>query len=299
MGLLGRTREAVETLREYLGTNRSNAWAKLWLARFAGSDEAQSIISEIDAQHRQEETQRAAAERESRDRQIKLAAWRTLSARSSHRIGNQLFAARGAVRTLRKVEDAETAEAVADLDASLDRMRRIVQEFQMFSRSQEPRPLPTDVGRLVGNIVRRYASLAEETHVTAEVAAELPRCSADRAQLDQAFGELLENALRHTPKGGSIDVTAEPVEVPGGRRVRVVVADTGPGIPEADKEAVFRPFVSRRPGGSGLGLAIVKQIVENHGGTIRETGTEGEGARFEIELPALPDEEASDEAADD
>ena len=66
-----------------------------------------------------------------------------------------------------------------------------------------------------------------------------------------------------------------------------------------DKEAVFRPFVSRRPGGTGLGLAIVRQIVENHKGTIRETGKVGEGARFEIELPALPDEEMSDEGAGD
>ena len=68
---------------------------------------------------------------------------------------------------------------------------------------------------------------------------------------------------------------------------------------DEDKEAVFRPFVSRRPGGTGLGLAIVRQIVENHKGTIRETGKVGEGARFEIELPALPDEEMSDEGAGD
>jgi len=58
-----------------------------------------------------------------------------------------------------------------------------------------------------------------------------------------------------------------------------------------NKSRIFLPFVSMRPGGTGLGLAIVRQTIENHGGTIRETGTPGKGARFEIELPALPDEE--------
>jgi len=177
-------------------------------------------------------------------RRAKLDAWRTLSARSAHRIGNQLFAARGALRALTEAQDPRLAEAAADLEGCLDRIQRIVQEFRAFSRSEEPRLLPTDVGPLVSDIVRRYAKLAEEVDVTAEVPGRLPRCSVDRAQFDQAVGELLENALRHTSSGGRIRVTAEAVDGPTGRKVRIVVADTGPGIPGGRR----RPLRDRAAG---------------------------------------------------
>jgi two-component system sensor histidine kinase AtoS len=62
-------------------------------------------------------------------------------------------------------------------------------------------------------------------------------------------------------------------------------------VTAANKPRLFEAFFSTRPGGSGLGLAIVKQIVENHGGRIRETGTPGKGGRFEVELPAAPTQE--------
>jgi signal transduction histidine kinase len=235
-----------------------------------------------------DENVRLRAEQEARDQRVKFDAWRTLAARSAHRIGNQIFSSLGAVRTLKKVEQAEAVEAVSDLEACMDRIRMIVQEFQTFSRNEQPRLLPRDIGPLLGDIVRRYSGLAQNVQFSADVPESLPACLLDRDQIDQALGELLENALHYTPAGGRIRVVAEAI----GQKVRIAIEDTGPGIPDSDKDRIFEAFFSRSPGGSGLGLAIVKQIVENHGGTIRETGKAGSGARFEIDLPAQSSKES-------
>jgi len=210
LGRLGKKREAAEALRRCLGRNPTDQVAKFWLARFAGVEEAQAILRESQEQWRQSEQ----AEREARERKIKLDAWRSLSARSAHRIGNQLFASRGALRTLHETVPAEAAEAVADLQESLDRIRRIVQEFQTFSASEEPRLRATDVNHLLKDLVRRYDGLADDVELSAHVAATLPRCLLDASQMDQAIGELLENAIHHTEAGGTIRVKADAAGAP-------------------------------------------------------------------------------------
>jgi signal transduction histidine kinase len=285
---MDRRQEAEQGIRRCLELDPDNERAKVVLLTLAGPDEGPRIMEELEAERRRKERELVGADWEARERQVKLDAWRSLSARSAHRIGNQLFASQGALRTLRKGEDPEMKEAAADLEESLQRVRQIVQQFQAFSRNEPPRLRAADVGPFVRDVVRRYARAAEGKEVSAEVPEGLPVCLLDRDQIDQALGELLENAIHFMPAGGSVRVTVEPVEALGGQRVRIVVQDTGPGVPEKDKERIFAPFVTTKPGGSGLGLAIVRQFVENHGGTIRETGTEGEGARFEIELPVRP-----------
>ena len=231
-----------------------------------------------------------------RDRRLRTDAWRRLSARAAHRIDNQLFVSQGALRALRDAQDPKVAEAVADLEASRETIHRIIREFQRFSKSEPPELTPTQLGPLVNEAVRRIGQMVSQVQVSAEVEEPLPACPLDARQFGEALGELLENALHHTPPGGHVRVTAKAMPSPDGPRVSVAVEDTGSGVAAADKERIFEPFFSRRPGGTGLGLAIVKQIVENHHGTIRETGQEGSGARFEIELPAHAQEETPDES---
>jgi signal transduction histidine kinase len=292
VGLMGRGEEAAGQLRSYLRENPYDNYATAWFVRFAPPLEARAAVDELTAQRRQLETERLKADQEAREKKVKFDAWRSLSARSAHRIGNQLFASRGALRTLRKVSDPEAAEAVSDLTACLERIQRIVEEFRAFSANQPPKVLPTQVGALISEVVRRYGELAQNGRLSADVPDGLPACLLDRDQIDQALGELLENAIHYTLPGGRIRVTAQPVGGAGKPRIRIAVEDTGPGVSEEIKKRLFEAGVTTRPGGSGLGLAIVKQIVENHGGTIRETGKPGEGARFEVQLPALPSEEA-------
>ena len=121
----------------------------------------------------------------------------------------------------------------------------------------------------------------------------------------QVLANLLDNAIKYTPEGGHITVSAR--RIPRGAQrpsdgprsgVELVVTDTGIGIPEKDRPRVFERFYrvdkarSRELGGTGLGLAIVKHIVEGHGGQIRVEGHVPNGSRFVVRLPAEPEARA-------
>ena len=122
--------------------------------------------------------------------------------------------------------------------------------------------------------------------VETEVEPLLPRVLADPARAHLALGNLLQNALEHTPAGGNVAVRVTPA----GATVRFAVADSGPGIPPEHLGRVFDRFfqVPGSQGGAGLGLAIAKEIVQAHGGTIgiESGGTAGGGATFWFTLPA-------------
>lgn len=119
----------------------------------------------------------------------------------------------------------------------------------------------------------------------------LPPVKADRDRVRQILRNLLGNALRYTPSGGSITVSATPEAVGAASYVQVTVADTGVGIPAEDLPRVFDRFFrvdrsrNRGSGGTGLGLAVVKQLVEAQGGGVRVESEPGQGATFRFTLP--------------
>ena len=112
----------------------------------------------------------------------------------------------------------------------------------------------------------------------------------DDARLRQVVRNLLDNAITHTPAGGTIEVRTA---VQGGDAL-VSVADSGPGIPAEHSALIFERFYrvdparTRATGGAGLGLAIARQLVEAHRGSIIIAPSEGRGARFEVRLPLAP-----------
>ena len=133
-----------------------------------------------------------------------------------------------------------------------------------------------------------------------DVPLQLPEVMADWRRIAQVLGNLVTNALRHTPQGGCVTLSAAVVEGGGygtlcaggeGRMVGVTVADTGVGIPPNDLPYIFERFWrgeksrSRAGGGTGLGLAIARQLVEMHGGAIGVESTPGRGSRFWFTLP--------------
>ncbi|MFD8665828.1 sensor histidine kinase [Streptomyces microflavus] len=157
-------------------------------------------------------------------------------------------------------------------------------------------PEPVPVEELLGQVAAAHQARAETAGVTLTVVAgAAPVLHADPVRLRQAVGNLVSNAVRHTPAGGKVTLRAYgegPGSGPGPEVVVIEVADTGTGIPAADLPYVFDRFWraeksrSRRTGGSGLGLAIVRKLAEAHGGTAGATSTEGQGSAFALRLPA-------------
>jgi signal transduction histidine kinase len=110
-------------------------------------------------------------------------------------------------------------------------------------------------------------------------------------RIGEVLSNLLSNAIRHTPSGGSVVVSAEPAEpsetVGDGRAVAITVEDTGAGIPPEALPHVFDRFVKAADsGGAGLGLAIAKSLVEAHGGTITAESPPGKGTTMRFVLPS-------------
>jgi signal transduction histidine kinase len=143
-----------------------------------------------------------------------------------------------------------------------------------------------DVRTLTERAVDLYHEVAEEKNITVRLdqpePVELP---ADSVRLGQAINNLLDNALKYTPAGGKVLLA---VRLHSGA-VEISVSDNGPGVPPAEREAIFRRLyrgdASRSQRGLGLGLSMVKAIVEAHGGTVNVADTPGGGARFAVRIP--------------
>jgi signal transduction histidine kinase len=238
--------------------------------------------------------ERNKAEQEARDRKIRLDAWQRLSARAAHRIGNQLFASRGALKTLEEQNDPDIKEATSDLLDAINQIQRLNQQFKKFSANENPRFEEVSVNDLVETILRRYKGQSEEKKVDFKmIPTEIKTWSMDRLMMEETLGELMENALYHTNPGGKITLEAEEESLKGKPALKFVVENTGEGIRNEFKEKIFEAFFTTKPQGTGLGLAIVKKFIELHNGTIRETGTPGKSTRFEILIPKRESKEAT------
>jgi signal transduction histidine kinase len=104
----------------------------------------------------------------------------------------------------------------------------------------------------------------------------------------QLLQNLIENAVQHSPAGGTVTVACGVAEADGWRGVELRVEDHGPGFRSEDLARIFEPFFTRRQGGTGLGLAIVQRIVAAHGGHLAAGNLPGGGASIRARFPALP-----------
>jgi signal transduction histidine kinase len=239
-----------------------------------------------------------AGELTSRTRALETAdaARRQLLADVSHELMTPLTAMRGYIETLSMSEleiDAPTRERYLQIvSEETRRLERIVGDLLDLARLEgggtAMRQERVQVAALFDRVAARYERELQERGVRLEfrVNAGAEDIAGDPDRLEQALQNLAANALRHTPDGGRITVTSEPV----GNAVRLSVSDTGPGIPDDHLPLIFERFYKadaarKAAGGSGLGLSIVKAIVERHGGTI--TARNEHGAVFEIVLPRM------------
>ena len=189
-------------------------------------------------------------------------------------------------------DEARRREYLQNIQEEVVRLRRLVDDLLDLRRLEAGRVTlkrePLDVAALLAQVVERFQNLAGERGVRLELSlrSPLPKITGDGDRLAQVFINLLDNALRVTPAGGRVEVTAREA----GGAVEVAVEDSGPGIPPHEVPLIWERFYKGDPsrrrdgGGSGLGLAIARQIVELHGGEIYVDGRPGKGARFVVVL---------------
>jgi two-component system OmpR family sensor kinase len=223
-----------------------------------------------------------------------LAAQRSFIADAAHELRTPLTAVHlQAQLAERATSDAERRAALADLKGGLERATRLVEQLLTLAR-EEPgvadRPQATiALPALAREVVAELAPLAAAKRIDLGLNAESPvQVRGDAEALATLLSNLVDNALRYTPEGGRVDVG---VAIDGGRAM-LSVRDSGPGIPEADRERVFDRFVrgsitAGAARGSGLGLSIVKRIAERHGADIAVgPGLNGAGVGISVRFPA-------------
>ncbi len=215
----------------------------------------------------------------------------------AHELRTPLATLEGYVEGLADGVVAPDQDAWTVLQSELVRLRRLVEDLETLSRAEERqldlRPGPVDPDGLVTRAVRAAepAYKAKGVALQASIDPLLPLVSVDPDRLGEVLGNLLGNALRHTPPGGRVQVSAHE----DGDQVELSVTDSGEGIPPELLERVFERFFrvdaarTRDGGGSGLGLTISRAIVEAHGGRLwADSAGYGRGARFVVRLPTIP-----------
>jgi signal transduction histidine kinase len=217
-----------------------------------------------------------------------------------HDLRNPLSLIAGALNMLEMVLPEETLQAnreIMDLaSVNCDRLKRMVDSLLDVARMEAGVPelllLEADLLQLIKMVVDRMTITLHGTGITLHLSlpAELPPLVIDEVKIDRVLANLIENAVKFTPKDGQITVTAEKRE----EDVLVSVANTGPTIPPADRSRIFDRFAQvsdphLRRRGSGLGLAFCRLAVEAHGGQIWvEPGEGDKGNRFIFSLPLPP-----------
>lgn len=221
---------------------------------------------------------------------------RRFAADASHELRTPLATIRGYAELYRRgglADDAALADAMRRTEQEAERMSALVNDLLALARFDQGRAIerqPVDLARLAADAVADARAIEPERPITLE-ATEPTWVPGDEAHLRQVLANLLANARVHTPPDAAVSVRVGPAEAPG--RVRLEVADAGPGMaPDAAERAFERfyradPARARDKGGSGLGLSIVAATAEAHGGTAALSSEPGRGTVVLVELPAL------------
>ncbi|GAA3090483.1 two-component sensor histidine kinase [Streptosporangium carneum] len=222
---------------------------------------------------------------------------RRFVADASHELRTPLTSIRGFAEFYRQAPDVDPAPLMRRVESEAVRMGLLVDDLLMLARMDQQRPMamrPVDLLAIAADAVHDARILAPAREVTLSVDGAALIVCGDEVRLRQVVGNLMTNALTHTPDGTPVRMTLSAQD---GMAV-VEVADEGPGLSAEQCERVFERFYRvdssrgrRTPedGGSGLGLAIVAAMVEAHGGAVAVESDLGKGSTFRVMLPLAPD----------
>ena len=217
----------------------------------------------------------------------KMASIGQVAAWIAHQIRNylgRLLLDAGALRPA-ETDPAARRQAHADLSHAIADMERLVSDLLEYSRSLTLNPTAMKLNAMLNDLLNSLESELRNGNLEIErdFYPDLPPVQLDVFKMEQAFTNVLRNAVQAMPDGGTLRVVTCRGDAADDVCVRI--QDSGPGIAPEDLHRVFRPFFTTKPDGTGLGLAMAQRIVEAHGGVLRVYSTPGAGALFEFMLP--------------
>ena len=219
----------------------------------------------------------------------------------SHELRTPLVPIKGFAELLRsrKVSKEQSAEFLDRILESSADLERVVDLLVVVAADEAARLTlrtePVEVRDMLDTVVGRWQGKVDGRHaITRKVARGLPRLMGDRRLLERSLEELVDNAVKYSPKGGRVLVTATASNNGRGPAVTITIRDEGVGIPPDRMADIFEDFsqadssATREFGGLGLGLAFVRRIVRAHHGQLTCASVPGEGSTFSMVLPVLP-----------
>jgi two-component system nitrogen regulation sensor histidine kinase NtrY len=217
-----------------------------------------------------------------------MAAWREVARRIAHEVKNPLTpialsAQRLQRRYAERIQEPVFEECTRMIIEHVALIRNLVNEFSAYARFPSAHRLPCELLPIIEETLALYREGHEGVRFHCTFPESLPLLNLDRQQVKQAMINLVGNALSAIRSRGTIWITVASDSIL--KRVRIEVADDGPGIPDEEKVRLFEPYFSTKKTGMGLGLTIVHSIIADHAGTISVQDNQPRGAKFVIELP--------------
>lgn len=216
----------------------------------------------------------------------------------AHEINNPLNAISVASQLIQKLlekrsllsPDDEIRKHFAVIHLEVGRIRKVIDNFVQFSRIEHLSFEPVEIEDVVQGVLIPVRDLSERASLRLEESVVGSAVvAADRERLHEALLHILENAVQSTDPGGSVSVSMRALA----KSVRIVVRDSGRGIPIADIDQIFEPYYSTRVDRLGLGLTLARSIIRGHKGRIRVRSQVGLGTEFTIWLPRVRERESA------
>lgn len=219
----------------------------------------------------------------------KLAAVGKLAASVAHEIRNPLTAMKMWLYSLRRATGPhpELQDKLRVIAEEIGRLENIVHYFLEFARPPQLKLAPCNVGRVLDETLQLLTHRLQEQRIQiVGQQTQLPDVLLDREQLKQVFLNVINNALDVMPEGGQLEITTLETELRECRMQKVLIGDTGPGMPADVQARVFEPFFTTKPQGTGLGNCIAAAIMTRHGGTLRLERSDERGTYWSLWLPS-------------
>jgi two-component system sensor histidine kinase HydH len=222
-------------------------------------------------------------------RHKRLAALGKLSAGIAHEIRNPLSSIRGLAQFVYN-SFSKTDERKEDLNTiiqEVDRLNKLVVQVLDFAKLKKPNLIRFSLNDLIRNVAELFKLEIKDKQIkfNLELTPDISQIQADEDRVRQILMNVIINAIQAIPKKGEIKIKTEKTLLKGEPAIKLIVEDSGIGIPEKDLNQIFDPFFSTKEKGSGLGLSIAYKLIEAHQGEIKVESKEGEGTKFVIFLP--------------